>query len=135
MQKRKLLTEKRKVSLRVEHKAYNKRLRQRYLHSAQLTFDDYVDYIDGYYKVSIQSQSIKRYSIPKVRETEEIPSLSTFKESATGVDWLKHKEKLEISKNYTIVPAYNKGPYMVVPVHELHTAGREGLKGCQFHSK
>ena len=125
MQKRKLLTEKRKVSLRVEHKAYNKRLRQRYLHSAQLTFDDYVDYIDGYYKVSIQSQSIKRYSIPKVRETEEIPSLSTFKESATGVDWIKHKEKLEISKNYTIVPAYNKGPYMVVPVHELSTAGKK----------
>ena len=125
MQKRKLLTEKRKVSLRVEHKAYNKRLRQRYLHSAQLTFDDYVDYIDGYYKVSIQSQSIKRYSIPKVRESEFIPSMSSIKESATGVDWLKHKEKLEISKQYTVVPAYNKGPYMVVPVHELHTAGKK----------
>jgi hypothetical protein len=125
MQKRKLLTEKRKVSLRVEHKAYNKRLRQRYLHSAQLTFDDYVDYIDGYYKVSIESQSIKRYSIPKVRESEFIPSMSSIKESATGIDWLKHKEKLEISKQYTVVPAYNKGPYMVVPVHELHTAGKK----------
>ena len=125
MQKRKILSEKRKISLRVEHKAYNKRLRQRYLHSAQLTFDDYVDYVDGYYKISIQSQSVKRYSIPKVRETEEIPSLSAFKESATGVDWQKHKEKLEISKQYTVVPAYNKGPYMVVPVDELHTAGKK----------
>ena len=125
MPKRKVLTEKRKISLRVEHKAYNKRLRERYLHSAQLTFDDYVDYVDGYYKVSIQNQSVKRYSIPKVRETEEIPSLSAFKESSTGVDWLKHKEKLEISKQYTVVPAYNKGPYMVVPVHELHTAGKK----------
>ena len=125
MPKRKVLTEKRKISLRVEHKAYNKRLRERYLHSAQLTFDDYVDYVDGYYKVSIQSQSVKRYSIPKVRETEEIPSLSAFKESATGVDWLNHKEKLEISKQYTVVPAYNKGPYMVVPVEELHTAGKK----------
>ena len=125
MQKRKILSEKRKISLRVEHKAYNKRLRQRYLHSAQLTFDDYVDYIDGYYKGSIQTQSVKRYSIPKVRETEEIPSLSAFKESATGVDWLKHKEKLEISKQYTVVPAYNKGPYMVVPIDELHTAGKK----------
>ena len=125
MQKRKILSEKRKISLRVEHKAYNKRLRQRYLHSAQLTFDDYVDYIDGYYKGPIQTQSVKRYSIPKVRETEEIPSLSAFKESSTGVDWLKHKEKLEISKQYTVVPAYNKGPYMVVPVHELHTAGKK----------
>jgi hypothetical protein len=125
VRKRKVLTEKRKISLRVEHKAYNKRLRQRYLHSAQLTFDDYVDYVDGYYRIPIQTQPIKKYSIPKVRETEEIPSLSAFKESSTGVDWLKHKEKLEISKQYTVVPAYNKGPYMVVPVHELHTAGKK----------
>jgi len=51
--------------------------------------------------------------------------LSTFRESATGVDWFKHKEKLEISKQYTVVPAYNKGPYMVVPVHELSTAGKK----------
>mgnify|MGYP003980440141 FL=1 len=125
MRKRKVLCEKRKILLKVEHRAYNKRMRAKYLHSNQLTFDDYVDYVDGYYKVSIQTQSVKRYSIPKVRETEEIPSLSTFRESATGVDWLKHKEKLEISKNYTIVPAYNKGPYMVVPVEELHTAGKK----------
>ena len=125
MRKRKVLSEKRKILLKVEHRAYNKRMRAKYLHSNQLTFDDYVDYVDGYYKVSIQTQSVKRYSIPKVRETEEIPSLSTFRESATGVDWIKHKEKLEISKNYTIVPAYNKGPYMVVPVHELHTAGKK----------
>jgi hypothetical protein len=95
------------------------------LHSAQLTFEDYVDYIEGYYKVPIKTQPIKRYSIPKVRETEEIPSLSAFKDSATGVDWLNHKEKLEISKQYTVVPAYNKGPYMVVPVEELHTAGKK----------
>ena len=125
MRKRKVLSEKRKILLKVEHRAYNKRMRAKYLHSNQLTFDDYVDYVDGYYKVSIQTQSVKRYSIPKVRETEEIPSLSTFRESATGVDWLKHKEKLEISKNYTIVPAYNKGPYMVVPVEELPTAGKK----------
>ena len=125
MRKRKVLSEKRKILLKVEHRAYNKRMRAKYLHSNQLTFDDYVDYVDGYYKVSIQTQSVKRYSIQKVRETEEIPSLSTFRESATGVDWLKHKEKLEISKQYTVVPAYNKGPYMVVPVEELHTAGKK----------
>ena len=125
MRKRKVLSEKRKLLLKDAHRAYNKRMRAKYLHSNQLTFDDYVDYVDGYYKVSIQTQSVKRYSIPKVRETEEIPSLSTFRESATGVDWLKHKEKLEISKQYTVVPAYNKGPYMVVPVEELHTAGKK----------
>ena len=126
MQKRKILSEKRKILLKVEHKSVQQTTLEQSIYTLhQLTFDDYVDYIDGYYKVSIQTQSIKRYSIPKVRETEEIPSLSAFKESATGVDWLKHKEKLEISKQYTVVPAYNKGPYMVVPVHELHTAGKK----------
>ena len=125
MPKRKDLTEKRKISLRVEHKAYNKRLRERYLHSAQLTFEDFVDYLQGYYKKTKKTQPLKNSTIPKVRETEEIPSLSAFKESATGVDWLNHKEKLEISKQYTVVPAYNKGPYMVVPVEELHTAGKK----------
>ena len=73
------------------------------------------------YKLS----QLRDTQLPKVRETEEIPSLSAFKESSTGVDWLKHKEKLEISKQYTVVPAYNKGPYMVVPVEELHTAGKK----------
>ena len=125
MQKRKILTEKRKISLRVEHKAYNKRLRQRYLHSAQLTFDDFVDYLQGYYKKTQITRPIKSSTLPKVRKSEFIPSLSAFKESATGVDWQKHKEKLEISKQYTVVPAYNKGPYMVVPVEELHTAGKK----------
>ena len=125
MQKRKVLTEKRKISLRVEHKAYNKRLRQRYLHSAQLTFDDFVDYLQGYYKKTQITRPIKSSTLPKVRKSEFIPSLSAFKESATGVDWLNHKEKLEISKQYTVVPAYNKGPYMVVPVDELHTAGKK----------
>ena len=125
MQKRKVLSEKRKITLRVEHKAYNKRLRQRYLHKCQLTFDDFVDYLQGYYKTSLKTRPIKSSSFPKLRESPLIPSMSSIKEAATGVDWQKHKEKLEISKNYTIVPAYNKGPYMVVPVHELHTAGKK----------
>jgi len=122
--KRKILTEKDKISFKARHKAYNKRLRQRYLHSAQLTFDDFVDYLQGYYKTSSKTRPVKKYSVPKLRETPLIPSMSSLKESSTGIDWHNHKEKLEISKNYTIVPAYNKGPYMVVPVHELHTAGK-----------
>ena len=125
MQKRKVLSEKRKITLKEKHRAYNKRLRQRYLHSAQLTFDDFVDYLQGYYKKTQITQPIKSSTLPKVRKSEFIPSLSTFKESSTGVDWLKHKEKLEISKQYTVVPAYNKGPYMVVPIDELHTAGKK----------
>ena len=33
--------------------------------------------------------------------------------------------KIEASKNFTIVPAYNKGPYMVVNKNDLKTAGRK----------
>ena len=125
MPKRKILTQKDKISLKAKHKAYNKRLRTRYLHKCQLTFDDFVDYLQGYYKTSLKPQPIKNSTLPKLREMPVIPSMSSLKESSTGIDWIKHKEKLEISKNYTIVPAYNKGPYMVVPVHELHTAGKK----------
>jgi|TARA_B110000438_G_scaffold266415_1_gene280475 hypothetical protein len=123
--KRKILTEKDKISLKVKHKEYNKRLRTQYMHKSQLTFEDFVDYLHGYYKKTIKTKPLKSYKIPTLRKEEIIPSMSSFKESSTGLDWKKHKEKLEISKNYTIVPAYNKGPYMVVPVHELHTAGRK----------
>ena len=125
MPKRKILTQKDKISLKAKHKAYNKRLRTRYLHKCQLTFDDFVDYLQGYYKTSLKTQPIKNSTLPKLREMAVIPSMSSLKESSTGIDWIKHKEKLEISKNYTIVPAYNKGPYMVVPIHELHTAGKK----------
>ena len=33
--------------------------------------------------------------------------------------------KIEASKNYTIAPAYNKGPYMVVAKEDIKTAGRK----------
>ena len=125
MPKRKILTQKDKISLKVKHKAYNKRLRTRYLHKCQLTFDDFVDYLQGYYKTSLKTQPIKNSTLPKLRKMPVIPSMSSLKESSAGIDWIKHKEKLEISKNYTIIPAYNKGPYMVVPIHELHTAGKK----------
>ena len=125
MSKRKILTEKDKISFKAKHKAYNKRLRKQYLHKCQLTFYDFVDYLHGYYKSPIKTQSVKRYNIPTVRETQYIPSMSTVRDSSTGIDWTKHKEKLEISKQYTIVPAYNKGPYMVIPIDELHTAGKK----------
>jgi len=123
--KRKILTQTEKNSLKVKHKEYNKRLRTQYMHKSQLTFEDFVNYLQGYYKKTIKARPIKNSTLPKLREMAFIPSMSTVRDSSTGIDWHKHKEKLEISKQYTIVPAYNKGPYMVVPIHELHTAGKK----------
>ena len=33
--------------------------------------------------------------------------------------------KIEASKNFTIAPAYNKGPYMVVAKEDIKTAGKK----------
>ena len=39
--------------------------------------------------------------------------------------WKETQERLAVSKQYSIVPAYNKGPYMVVSKQDLKTAGKK----------
>ena len=41
------------------------------------------------------------------------------------IDHKTKMERIEVSKQYSIVPAYNKGPYMVVSKEDLKTAGRK----------
>ena len=43
----------------------------------------------------------------------------------TNRSWKEVQERLEISKQYSIAPAYNKGPYMVVAREDLKTAGKK----------
>lgn len=47
--------------------------------------------------------------------------------SLPGVAGLKRndRERLEVSAGYTIAPAYNKGPYMVIAKADLKTAGKK----------
>jgi hypothetical protein len=58
---------------------------------------------------------------PTTKE-KEIPLSNTIGNGGTKTDdsW-----KIEASKNWTIVPAYNKGPYMVVAKEDLKTAGKK----------
>lgn len=35
------------------------------------------------------------------------------------------RERLEVSSQYSIAPAYNKGPYMVIAKEDLKTAGKK----------
>ena len=39
--------------------------------------------------------------------------------------WKETQERLAVSKQYSIVPAYKKGPYMVVSKQDLKTAGKK----------
>tara|TARA_B100000809_G_scaffold17652_1_gene15657 strand:- start:692 stop:1081 length:390 start_codon:yes stop_codon:yes gene_type:complete len=124
---RKILSVKERNQLKIEHKEYNKRWRTRYLHAMQMDLDDYIDYIQGYYHAVGEKTNARRAVLPKIRETKYIPSYKGTSTIVPGVThtWSDAQERVEISKSYTIVPAYNKGPYMVVPKSELHTAGKK----------
>ena len=74
---------------------------------------------------SSELSRVKRTPWPQVRESEFIPSVTSLSSGNTSESWEYQQERVEISNQYSIVPAYNKGPYMVVPVEELHTAGKK----------
>ena len=128
--KRKILSVKQRENLKVKHKAYNKRLRQQHLNNLQMTFEEYIDYTQGCFIPRSTNQVIKKAPMPKVRETQFVPSITTkpskqIPSGSTKRDWKEQQERIEISKQYSIVPAYNKGPYMVVSKEDLKTAGKK----------
>ena len=126
MQRRKQLTVRQRQDARVEWKKFNLRLRKNYLHNSQMKFEDYIDYIQGYYVSDTRSPVTRKWTPPTVRETRHIPSsVSTHKSTVNKDSWEHTQEKLEISKSYPIMPAYNKGPYMVIPVEEVKSAGKK----------
>lgn len=128
--KRKVLSVKQREDIKIEVKQYNKRMRQKHLHNLQMTVDEYIDYVQGYHKPRSTNQVVKKAPapMPKVRQTPIVPSMTSNKipgNSGTKRNWKEEAERIEISKQYSIVPAYNKGPYMVVPKSELKTAGKK----------
>ena len=63
--------------LKVQWRQHNKDCRRRHIHSAQFAeFDDYVAYVSGTYKAPKSTAKPKAYEPPKVRETQNYPSLS-----------------------------------------------------------
>ena len=150
--KRKIISEREKIKLSKDLKAYNKRLRQQHLHSLQMNLNDYIDYVQGYFKPRQERQNKhtpivnKLVSGPKLlrepiqgfsgngstldsksKSGGSIPSTSA-KVPSHGSEqrsWKEQAERIEISKKYSVDPAYNKGPYMVVSREELLTAGKK----------
>ena len=53
------------------------------------------------------------------------PQPSNHMGNGKQISWKEKQERLEISKQYSIAPAYNKGPYMVVAKEDLKPAGRK----------
>lgn len=121
--------------LKVDLRSYNKRMKQINSHNLCMTLDEYIDYRQGYYKPKSEFQVVSTFNstpMPKVRETTPVPSVTlpipkNVIPSNGGQQrgWQEQAERLEISKQYSIVPAYNKGPYMVVSKEDLKTAGKK----------
>ena len=105
---------------------YNKQLKQMHMHDKQLNLEDYIKYRFGLLKVKTE-HIVGTYEPDKIyrRETPSYPSAETKLGNGGTIDHKQRQERLEISKQYSIVPAYNKGPYMVVGKEDLKTAGRK----------
>lgn len=97
-----------------------------HMHDKQLNLEDYIKYRFGLLKVKTE-HIIGTYEPEKIyrRETPNYPSASTKLGNGGTIDHKQRQERLEVSKQYSIVPAYNKGPYMVVGKEDLKTAGRK----------
>ena len=59
---------------------------------------------------------------PREKTLSDVPMSNKIGAGGTKPD---NSWKIEASKNFTIVPAYNKGPYMVVNKSDLKTAERK----------
>ena len=101
-------------------KAYQKALSEhiKYLRTMGFDCDD-----NGKIKLT----KTERHTINIVERTYEEPQPNIQMSNKIGHGGTKpdNSWKIEASKNFTIVPAYNKGPYMVVNKSDLKTAGRK----------
>ena len=109
-----------------ELRVHNKFMKQKGLHSMLMTLYEYIKYRFGQ-SPKVKTTFVPLQSVPHVRETPEYPSLSNSKNMGNGgtIDHKTQMERIAVSKQYSIVPAYNKGPYMVVSKEDLKTAGRK----------
>ena len=76
---------------------------------------------DGRHTIDIVSRMINEEDT-HIKSADLIPMSNKIGQGGTKPD---NRWKIEACKQYTIVPAYNKGPYMVVAKEDIKTAGRK----------
>ena len=74
---------------------------------------------DGRHTINIAERTMP---FEREKTLSDVPMSNKIGHGGTKPD---NSWKIEASKNFTIVPAYNKGPYMVVNKSDLKTAGRK----------
>ena len=101
-------------------KAYKEALKKHIKYLQKLGFD-----CDDNGRIQLTTDG--RYSIDIAERTYEAPQPQVQMSNKIGQGGTKpdNRWKIEASKAYTIAPAYNKGPYMVVAKEDIKTAGRK----------
>jgi len=101
-------------------KAYKEALKKHIKYLQKLGFD-----CDDNGRIQLTTDG--RYTIDIAERTYEAPQPQVQMSNKIGQGGTKpdNRWKIEASKAYTIAPAYNKGPYMVVAKEDIKTAGRK----------
>ena len=68
---------------------------------------------------AVAQQGERRTCTAKVADSISVSSTSAGKGTMPDNSW-----KLEISKKYTVAPAYNKGAYQVIPREDVEHIGK-----------
>ena len=114
----------RKARRRKPTKAYLESLRKHIKYLKKLGFDcDDTGRIklttDGRHTINIAERTMP---FERDKTLSDVPMSNKIGTGGTKPD---NSWKIEASKNFTIAPAYNKGPYMVVAKEDIKTAGRK----------
>lgn len=100
----------------------------------KMELSEYIDYVHGKWKPKSKPQPTSMLMSTDTKVRQEVttkqttlpePRLSNRITRGGTRNWKETQERLEVSKQYSIVPAYNKGPYMVVAKEDLKTAGKK----------
>ena len=77
-----------------------------------------------YTELILQQQKVFDRVVREVSETEKIPSMihQGGGHGQKNLEW--EKEKLKISSQYTVAPAYNKGAYQVIGKSDIKHIGK-----------
>lgn len=97
-----------------------------------MELSEYIDYVHGKWKPKdkVQPQPMLTSTDTPVRVPVRNPEPEKKLDppklgNGIKINWKEQQERLEISRQYSIAPAYNKGPYMVVAREDLKTAGKK----------
>jgi len=108
----------------IAFRKYNKECRRNYSHNMQYKcVEDYIAYCRGEVKFNASKFEQRTVETAQRRDEKYYPSIES-KRAVSRIDAKWQMEKQQISSNYTIAPAYNKGAYQVIPNNEIKLIGK-----------